>query len=269
NSGTNAVRLNASASSANVAWVINHNAGGNRVTLDNSGTFNFGSLTGSGVFSVTNSGGILSVGALNRTEVFSGAIQGPGSFVKVGTGTMTLTGTNSFTGSTTVNSGSLLLGLNGTVGSTAYTIGDGATFDVSAKSSYSLALIETTINVGATSAGFFNGPTGSLTLGNSLTLNFTTSLLSGGQSYNLFDFGSHTGDFSSVSLTGSIVGSLLLTGTDTWTGIDIGGYDFMFNEATGIFSIAAVPEPSTYAALAGALGLICAGARRRRRPQVV
>jgi len=120
------------------------------------------------------------------------------------------------------------------------------------------------LNLGATTAGFFNGPTGALTLGNSLTLNFSTSLISDGQTYNLFDFGSQTGDFSAIGLTGSIVGSLLLTATDTWTG-NAAGYAFTFNETNGILSVNAVPEPSTYAALAGAVALVGAAVYRRRK----
>ena len=46
-------------------------------------------------------------------------------------------------------------------------------------------------------------------------VSLSTASIADGQTYNLFDFGSQTGDFSSVALTGSIVGSLFLTSTDT------------------------------------------------------
>ena len=92
-----------------------------------------------------------------------------------------------------------------------------------------------------------------------------TASIADGQSYNLFDFGGQTGDFGSVSLTGSIVGTLLLTGADTWTGENIGGYNFSFSEVSGILSVSAVPEPSAWATLAGAAVLAGAALRRRRK----
>ncbi|HEY9249182.1 MAG TPA: autotransporter-associated beta strand repeat-containing protein, partial [Rariglobus sp.] len=227
------------------------------VTLDGGG-----SITGTGTSALTSTG---------TFEMKSGSVMailagGGIALNKTTSGTVTLSGANTFTGATTVAAGTLALGSAGSLASTSYSIADGATFNASAKTSYSLAAVATTIGVGATTSGFFNGPTGALTLGNSLTLNFSTSLIADGQTYNLFDFGGKTGDFSSVSLTGSIVGSLLLTDADTWTGL-VGGYDFTFNQATGNLLVltSAVPEPSTYALLLGGMTLTAVMVHRRRR----
>lgn len=252
---TSAVTVNGAAATFDLG--ASHTDTVGTVTLDGGG-----SITGTGTSALTSTG---------TFEMKSGSVSailaGTGiALNKTTAGTVTLSGANTFTGATMVNAGTLALGSAGSLASTSYTISDGAIFNASAKTSYSLAAVATTIGVGATTSGFFNGPTGALTLGNSLTLNFSTSLIADGQTYNLFDFGSKTGDFSSVNLTGSIVGSLLLTGADTWTGL-VGGYDFTFNQATGslLVTTSSVPEPSTYALLLGGMGLTAALIHRRRR----
>ena len=79
-----------------------------------------GSLAGSGT--VTNSGGslaILATGGNNTNTNFSGVIQNGAvglALTKVGTGTFTLSGVNSFTGTTTLAGGALNLGSAGALG---------------------------------------------------------------------------------------------------------------------------------------------------------
>jgi autotransporter-associated beta strand protein len=55
----------------------------------------------------------LTVGFNNRSTTYGGVISGPGTVVKVGTGTWTLTGNNTYTGGTVVNGGTLLV--NGSI----------------------------------------------------------------------------------------------------------------------------------------------------------
>jgi len=55
-----------------------------------------------------------------------------GGLVKNGAGTLTLTGANSFTGTTTVSNGTLALGTGGSLASSNLAVASGATFDVSA-----------------------------------------------------------------------------------------------------------------------------------------
>jgi autotransporter-associated beta strand protein len=100
-------------------------------TLDLNGTTqNIGALSGGGT--VLLGSGTLLAGASNTATTFAGAISGPGSFLKVGTGTMTLTGPDhAYTGSTTILSGTLQLAGSGRLpAETAVTVSSGATFDL-------------------------------------------------------------------------------------------------------------------------------------------
>ena len=64
-----------------------------------------GSISGDG--SVLLGGGTLTTGANNASSVFGGVISGNGSLVKTGSGVLTLTGANTYSGGTSVLSGSL------------------------------------------------------------------------------------------------------------------------------------------------------------------
>jgi autotransporter-associated beta strand protein len=65
-----------------------------------------GSLAGAG--SVLLAANTLTIGSNNASTIFSGVIQGTGGFTKTGTGTLTLTGNNSYTGPTAVAAGVLV-----------------------------------------------------------------------------------------------------------------------------------------------------------------
>lgn len=181
---------------------------------------------------------------------------------KNGVGTWVLDAVNTYTGATNVNDGRLALGASASIASgSALNIGSTAVFDVSAKSAYSIGTGGVAITIAGGSAGLFDAGSADLTLGNALTFNFSGSSFA--SSYDLFDFGSQTGDFSSITLTGSISGSLVLSEADTWTGV-VGDYTFSFSEANGVLSVTAVPEPATFALLGG-LGVLALACARRRR----
>lgn len=95
-------------------------------TIDISGiamaSFNAGSIAGDGSFVLGSK--MLSVGSLNTSTTVSGVISGTGSLMKVGSGTLTLTGANTYTGGTTVNGGALQIGAGGTNGSVTGNIAD-------------------------------------------------------------------------------------------------------------------------------------------------
>ena len=102
-------------------------------TLDTSGSgaLNFGSLTAvtlgglvnGGNLALANSAGTaltLSVGNNNQTTTYAGTISGSGSLTKIGTGGLTLTGSNNYTGGTTISSGTLAIGGAGLLGGGNY-----------------------------------------------------------------------------------------------------------------------------------------------------
>jgi fibronectin-binding autotransporter adhesin len=92
-------------------------------------------LTGNEEIGSLDGGGTVSLGAFTLTTggndtntSFSGDMTGTGGLVKTGTGTMTLTGANSFDGSTTVNEGVLAVtGANGSLDSTSIFVTDTGT----------------------------------------------------------------------------------------------------------------------------------------------
>ncbi len=58
---------------------------------------------------------VLTTGGDNTSTTYAGNSSGAGGLTKVGAGTMTLDGTNAYTGNTVVNGGQLVLGTNGTL----------------------------------------------------------------------------------------------------------------------------------------------------------
>jgi len=102
------------------------------VSLSNGATLDLGenSQTLSGLSSTDGSGNQVLLGAATLTlsnsadNMFDGVITGSGGLVKQGTGTLTLTGANSFNGPTTLGGGRLLV--NGALTSGALSVGSAA-----------------------------------------------------------------------------------------------------------------------------------------------
>ncbi|MBX9945607.1 MAG: autotransporter domain-containing protein [Reyranella sp.] len=100
-----------------VSFVGSASGGQARIIVEPSGTFAMNALTSSGLSVGSIEGGgtfflgtrQLTVGGNNLSMVVSGAITGTGSLVKTGGGTLLLSGTNSYTGGTTLNAGGLIV----------------------------------------------------------------------------------------------------------------------------------------------------------------
>lgn len=129
-------------------------------TITNDGTVNFdGSATGGSARFINNLGGIVDISGLTSGGMTTGSIEGAGDYVlgantlttgslnsstqvdgvinstgggltKVGTGTLTLTGINGYTGATTISAGTLALSGFGNISSSSVVTVD-ATFDIS------------------------------------------------------------------------------------------------------------------------------------------
>jgi autotransporter-associated beta strand protein len=100
-----------------------------QVTVAGGATFNVGasqqisSLGGSG--NVSLGGNSLVIGNSDGlSTTFSGDVSGTGGLAKAGNGTLTLSGSNTYTGGTSINAGGLVVA--GSLGNTAVTVGGGA-----------------------------------------------------------------------------------------------------------------------------------------------
>jgi autotransporter-associated beta strand protein len=108
-SSNSRIRFNTPTSgSAKASWVLNSgftDAHGFTFT----GVLQFGALSGNGQMRRDNGSPVISIGALNKNTTFGGIISGAIAIIKEGTGTLRFTGTNNYTGGTTVNAGAFLI----------------------------------------------------------------------------------------------------------------------------------------------------------------
>ena len=233
-------------------------------TLDTSGSgsLDFELLTAATIGGLTNSGALnlasasltLSVGNNNSNTTFSGAIGGLGSLIKIGSGALTLTGTNTYSGPTTINQGGLIV--NGSLASPV-TVNSGGTLSGVG------SLTSATVNAGGLLAP--GDPPGTLSLSGSLSLlsgatldfaldtPFTSdaismplgTLLLNGQQFSDFDFtplaNFAPGTYSLID-AGAIDGSL---GSGTSGVID--GLPASLAVQGDNLTLTVVPEPGTLA----------------------
>ena len=170
-------------------------SGNNITTLFVDGTFDMNnfSQTIDRLFSLSTTGNIklgassiLTVGVSNATGSFPGQITGAGGLVKSGSGTLTLSGANSFTGQTMVTGGSVIVGQNQALQNSTVTLTGG----------------------NLSFSGAANPVIGALAGTNSILLAGLTSLNVGGNSASTTYAG---------NLTGSLSGGLTKAGSGTWT----------------------------------------------------
>lgn len=168
NSATGFVTFNTSSTagtatisnSGSLAFSGSASAGSSTITTESGGTTSFtGSATGGSARFITNAGGTIDISGLTSAGMTSGSIEGAGDYVlgaktlttgslntstqvdgvisgtgggltKLGTGTLTLTGTNTYTGATTISAGTLALSGFGSI-SNSSVVTVNATLDIS------------------------------------------------------------------------------------------------------------------------------------------
>jgi autotransporter-associated beta strand protein len=214
-------------------------------------TLTISGALGSGSQVNTSSNGWVFAGAGNL--ILNGIISnstGVGStgttITKNGAGTLTLGGNNTFTGSVTVNAGTLAISANERIANTNNLTLAGGTFDVG-------TFTETLGTLDLTSAGgtINLGSSGQLIFADSSALDWNGGLLS------------ISGTFTSGSSIRFGSGSSALSGTQI-SSITIAGFTGVGLDSSGFLTASAIPEPSTFAALAG-FGVLGFAAMRRRR----
>ena len=186
----------AASGSANAAWTFNRNVNGGVALNFTGATIQFGSLSGGGYIRANSAGtATVEVGGLNANSTFSGIFQQSSGTTllklrKVGTGTLTLSGSSSYTAGTEFNGGAIQVNNVNALGTTGY------------------------ISFGG----------GKLLYGTGITTDFSSRFTNGAGQLVSIDTGGNNVTFGSAltssggTLTKSGAGTLTLGGANSYTG---------------------------------------------------
>ena len=208
-----------------------------------------------------NSGNLLTIGGnvdmSTKTLTIDGTgntkitgVVSNGTFAKAGTGTVTLTGINTFTTAATVTAGILNIQNNTALGTTAggTTVSSGATLQL--QNNITVGAEALTISGAGASGqnGALVNVSGTNNYGGLLTLGAATTISSDSGTLNLTNTGIITGSGFGLTLTGSgngsissiigtVTGSLTMSGSGTWTLSGVNTYTGGTNIDGGILAL--------------------------------
>ena len=241
------------------------------------------SLTGNTTSAIHLNANTLTVGTSTGNTTFAGVISGGGSLVKDGASTLVLTGNNTFSGTTAISDGTLEAGAAAALGSTSgVTVATGGTLLLSANSTTNstatLALGNGTVALKQSGAGVSN-TLGALTLTASSTIDFGAIT----EGNNILTLGGVTTwapgqilniwNWSGTPQTTAGPDHLMVSSTAGWD-TNLSSINFYSDAGSTLvggggamfvgYELTAVPEPSTWVAMAA---LVLTGAFFKRKRQ--
>ncbi|MAX26919.1 MAG: hypothetical protein CMJ19_20690 [Phycisphaeraceae bacterium] len=157
----------------------------------------------------------------------SGVISGSGAMVKNDAGILTLTGTNTYTGDTTLNAGTIVVGNDSA-------LGIGGTLNIAGGTLESDNDVRTIAN-DTSVTGDFTVSGNNMTLSGDMDLNAGTHTLTASNTQTTL-----SGSLSNGTLGKSGAGTVILSGANTLSGLDVNAGAVTVSNASGLTGITAV-----------------------------
>ena len=187
--------------------------------LGGTNTYNIGALSGTSTGILTLGANSVRIGGNNASTTYSGIIEGSGSLIKTGTGTMTLSGANTHSGGTTLSAGQININTTSALGTGTFAVAHGTTFDNASGGAISNAN-NNAVNLGGTNtfagSSSLNLGTGNVTLSSATRLNVNANSLTLGGNIS-----------GSAAFNKDAIGTLTLSGSNSMTSLTVVDYGIL------------------------------------------